>query len=108
MNAHALAEARSLELHRLIVHHLQSDPTLVDRARERVRGWQRDGSVSAPYANQWASLLDGPFEQLRGVLLDEGERARALRQCTPFAGVVDPRTRWRIWREVRERLRDAG
>jgi hypothetical protein len=28
---------------------------------------------------------------------------RALRQCTPFAGVVDPRTRWRIWRETRAR-----
>jgi hypothetical protein len=27
-----------------------------------------------------------------------------MRQSTPFAGVIDPRQRWRIWREVRERM----
>jgi hypothetical protein len=36
--------------------------------------------------------------------VDPAEGARALRQCSPFAGVIDPRTRWRIWREVRERF----
>jgi hypothetical protein len=35
-------------------------------------------------------------------LVDPGESARALRQCSPFAGVVDSRTRWSIWRAVRE------
>jgi hypothetical protein len=36
--------------------------------------------------------------------VDESEEARALRQVTPFAGAIDPRTRWRIWREVRAAL----
>lgn len=101
MNAHLLAEQRSLALHREIAERLARDDALLDRARERVKGWQRDGTVSAHYADRWARLLDGPFDELRALLLDQGEHARALRQCTPFAGVVDPRTRWRIWREVR-------
>jgi hypothetical protein len=63
-----------------------------------------DGSVHPQYATAWKQLLDGPFEALRAFLVDESEDARAMRQCTPFAGVVDPRTRWRIWREVRERM----
>jgi hypothetical protein len=104
MDAHALAEERSLELHREIVRRLQQDQHLIERARARVRGWLVDGSVSPHYAQQWAALLEGPFDALRAMLVDEGERARALRQCTPFAGVVDPRTRWRIWREVRQRV----
>ena len=42
-------------------------------------------------------------------LVDEGEHARELRQSTPFAGLIDPRARWRLWAEVRERFeRDGG
>lgn len=52
------------------------------------------------YADGWHELLTGPVERLLN-LTDPGERARALRQCSPFAGIVDPRTRWQIWRDVR-------
>lgn len=103
MNAHQLAEERSLELHRTIATMLEREPALIDRARARVRGWLADGSVHARYAKAWLELLDGPFEALRTLLVDESEIARALRQVTPFAGVVDPRTRWNLWREVRAR-----
>ena len=107
VNGHRLAEERSLELHRLIVDLIERDPSALDRARARVREWVRDGSVAAPYARAWEELLGGPPEVLSDLLVDEGERARALRQVTPFAGLVDPRTRWKIWREVRERLDGA-
>jgi hypothetical protein len=104
MNAHRLAEERSLELHRRIATLLERDPALIERARTRVRGWSSDGSVAAPYVDAWTRLLDGPFSALRATLVDESEEARALRQVTPFAGIVDPRTRWKIWREVRARV----
>ena len=42
MNAHELAEERSLELHREIRRLIERDPALLERARERVRGWQAD------------------------------------------------------------------
>lgn len=79
-------------------------PGLLELSRERVRTWQRDGSVAAYYADEWARLLARSFDELRAMLLDESEHARALRQCTPFAGVADPRTRCKIWRDVRERF----
>lgn len=104
MHAHALAEERSLALHRTVVERLEREPALIEVARARVRQWLVDGAVSPYYAKPWAELLDGPFEVLRATMLDPGERARALRQATPFAGFVDPRTRWQIWREVRERM----
>jgi hypothetical protein len=103
MDAHALAEERSLALHREIAALLERDPQLIGRARTRVQQWIDDGSVHAHYALRWSQLLAGPFDALRAVMLEESEHARALRQVTPFAGFVDPRTRWRIWRDVRAR-----
>jgi hypothetical protein len=42
------------------------------------------------YAQAWHELLSGPTERLLALLEDRGERARALRQCSPFAGIVGP------------------
>jgi hypothetical protein len=104
MNAHRLAEERSLELHRKIAEMLRRDPEKLAKARSRVHGWLQDRSVHPHYAEAWARLIDGPFEELLRALVDESENARAMRQATPFAGYVDPRTRWQIWREVRDRM----
>jgi len=101
---HELAEERSLAIHALVADRLREDPALQAAARKRVEGWLADGSVHRHYAEAWHQLLSGKPEQLVAVLLDRGEKARALRQCSPFAGVVDPRTRWRLWREVRQRM----
>lgn len=98
---HALAEARSLALHRAVAARLRAQPELVDAARRRVEGWRRERTVAPHYADAWAALLDGDRERLLATLTDPGEEATALRQVTPFAGVVDPRTRWQIWEQER-------
>jgi hypothetical protein len=49
----------------------------------------------------WSAVLSGPLGEIVAVLTDPGERASDLRQCSPFAGALEPRERWRI-------LRDAG
>jgi hypothetical protein len=102
VNLHLLAEERSLAIHRIVAERLRQDPRLIDAARARDDRWLADGSVHPVYAAAWRDLLAGPREHLLDVLVDPDEEARALRQCSPFAGVVDPRTRWRIWREVRD------
>lgn len=101
MDLHELAEERSLAIHRVVADRLREDPGLIAGARSRAAGWLADGSVHRVYAEAWHKLLCGPIERLLEVLTDRGETARALRQCSPFAGIVDPRTRWRIWRDVR-------
>ena len=101
MDPHHLAEETSLALHGAVAERLAQDPALVARARERVRCWLAEGAVARPYAEGWRDLLDGPLDGLCAFLEDDGERARAFRQVSPFAGVLDPRERWRIWRAVR-------
>ena len=99
-NGHALAEARSLALHRAVAERLLVDPLVLERARERVQGWLRDGSVSRPYAEAWRDVLARSHEEVAAFLCADTQRARDLRQATPFAGALDPRTRWQIWSSV--------
>jgi hypothetical protein len=104
IDPHRLAEARSLAAHQLIADRLAAEPGLVQMARERVESWLADGSVARPYAQAWQDILAGDAASIRRALVDDTERGRALRQCTPFAGSIDPRTRWRLWARVREEL----
>ena len=101
MDPHRLAEERSLALHRAVLARLEGDPSVLERAQANVRAMLTDGR-STHYARAWAQLLAGPVSRLREALVADTEEARALRQATPFAGVVGPRERWEIWRRVRE------
>ena len=98
---HELAEARSLALHRVVAERLKGDPAVLDRAKQRIDEWLRLGQPHPEYALAWRDLLTGPLDALLAVLTDGSERARSLRQVTPFAGVVSPRERWALWRETR-------
>lgn len=101
MDPHHLAEVRSLALHRAIADRLCDDPAVLLRARERVRDWARSGSVHPEYVRAWQELLETDAVAVAAAIVVDDERMRALRQVTPFAGVVPPRERWSIWRRVR-------
>lgn len=103
MDRHRLAEERGLAYHRVVAGRLGTEPALLATARARVGGWLAGASPAPFYAREWASVLEGTHEEIAAFLCDEGERARELRQSTPFAGAVEARERWRIWREVGDR-----
>jgi hypothetical protein len=104
VDAHRLAEERSIALHAAIAECIVADDTIVPRARARVEGWLRDGPVHPEYARQWLQILDLPTGAMIRALVDPSDRARALRQVTPFSFVIPARERWAIWRAVRERV----
>jgi hypothetical protein len=97
IDRHRLAELRSLALHREAAKRIVQDPSLLAEVRGRVTGWLANGQVHPRYAHQWDEILrGGPREIARAIVRDD-EGMRSLRQCTPFAGIVDARTRWAIW-----------
>ena len=100
MSPHELVAERSLALHAAVAQRLSCEPTLIEAARERVRAWQTRGDVAATYADRWAALLARPWPELEAALTERSERMHDLRQVSPFAGVLDARTRWRIHRDV--------
>lgn len=103
-NPQHVAEERSLAYHREIAGLLPSRPDILEAARARVRQWLTSGEVSTVYARAWGQLLDRPIDEIRQAITDPGQEARDRRQVSPFAGALDPRTRWRIHRAVRDRL----
>ncbi len=101
MDLHKLASERSLAFHRAIAKRLIHDPAVLEKARERVRTWLAH-TPARPFAREWEKILAGDAESIAGFIVDPSELPEELRQSSPFAGILDPRERWRIWRDTRE------
>lgn len=108
MNRHRLAEERSLAYHAVVAERLARDPALLAAARARVRRWLEREPAAPFYAREWAHVLALPSDRIAAFLVDRSERARELRQSTPFAGALSPRERWRIWASVASRSTSAS
>jgi hypothetical protein len=102
---HRLAEERSIAYHRVIAERLVRDPALLDAARARVRGWLETQQPVPAYASAWNEILAQEVVAIAAFLVDPGERARELRQSSPFAGYLSPRERWQLWHETRQTAR---
>jgi hypothetical protein len=100
MDPHRLAEERSIAMHRAVADKIRRDPAIVERARRRVQAWVAERKIHPQYARQWQALLDLPRDQLCERLVANDEAMRALRQSTPFVGVLGARERWAIRRTV--------
>lgn len=99
---HRLAEERSLAIHHEVCHALRRDPTLLQRARDRLDQWATRGTMSPYYVERWNHLLSGPLDEILRVLCDPGEDARALRQASPFVGIIDARDKGAVYVTGRE------
>lgn len=100
VTGHDRAEARSLAYHRVIAGCLRAGESDVRAARARVARWAEDGTVHPHYQRAWAELLARPLTELAAAMTDTRQEAVDLRQVSPFAGYLDARERWRIWRSV--------
>jgi hypothetical protein len=100
VDEHRLAEARSFAYHRVVAQRIRQDPSVLTKARGRVERWITEGR--APYyATAWQHV-SSPTADVCDLLVADTDEARALRQTSPFAGVIGPRERWRIWAQVRD------
>lgn len=103
MEPHRLAEERSIAYHALVGERLVVDAAILARARARVEQWAKDQSMHPRWVEGWRRWLALSTDELKEALIERSDEANALRQVTPFAGAIDARTRWRLWREVRDR-----
>lgn len=99
MDGHRTAERRSLAYHRAIAARLADAPELVAAAQVRVASWTPE-QLAPRWRAAWLGLLEGPLESLLHAIVEDSERMRDLRQVSPFAGALDARERWAIWRAV--------
>jgi hypothetical protein len=91
---HQEFEARSLALHRLVAEKIRRDPSLLRIARENLARWRgRATPNDLEYLGEWERLLDAGLDAALAAATEESERAKTLRQASPFAGILTPRER---------------
>jgi hypothetical protein len=98
---------QSLALHAAVAEELREHPEILDRARRKVGEWLARGGRSAPLLRMWQEVLSKSLDDVVGVLVDRSEESAWLRKASPFAGVLTPKRRLEILREVRRRERVA-
>lgn len=96
---HRRAELRSLAYHRAVAGRLEQ--AHVDQARHLLWEWQDRGMIDPRHAAHWEERLGLPLAALRRSLAGDDEDDRALRQCSPFAGLLSEAERRRILKEIR-------
>ncbi|HEY2013683.1 MAG TPA: hypothetical protein VGH38_09300 [Bryobacteraceae bacterium] len=97
LRGHQRIDQRSLALHRAIAEKLRRHPELLDIARDNLHRWSQARGRSQPYWDAWAEILKLPLPEILDLLVEESERMTAMRQATPFAGVLEPAERWAIY-----------
>jgi hypothetical protein len=97
LRGHQRIDRRSLELHRAIAAKLRTHPELIGIARDNLARWSANESRSQPYWDAWREILERPLEEVLELLEEESERMTAMRQATPFAGVLEPAERWAVY-----------
>jgi hypothetical protein len=102
LSGHLRLDRRSLALHRAIAAKLRADPSLLRIAHDNLDRWSRQNGRSQPYWDAWRRMLDGPLDGLLRLLEEDDEHMTAMRQASPFAGVLTPRERWAIYDQFPE------
>ena len=99
LRGHQRIDRRSLALHRAIAAKLRAEPALIAIALDNIERWSRAGGRSQPYWDAWREILSRPLPEILDLLGEQSERMTAMRQATPFAGVLTPAERWAIYEE---------
>ena len=90
--SHADLDRRSLALHRLVADKIRRDPALFEQGRQTLAHWRRVVCPAAqPWREAWQQLFDQGREPCLEVATEDSERAAALRQSSPFAGILSHR-----------------
>lgn len=107
LRGHQRIDRRSLELHRAIGARLRAHPELLEIARDNLARWSAMNGRSQPYWDAWGEILNRPLPEILSLIEEESERMTAMRQATPFAGVLEPAERWAVYQRF-EQDRTAG
>jgi hypothetical protein len=99
---HRIAEARSLAMHCLIAGKIEADRRLLAAARRNLERWiARYGDAPPRALVEWREILDRPWPEIAALITDADETAVRLRQSSPFAGVLTPPERRRVYEAFR-------
>jgi hypothetical protein len=86
-------------MHRAIAGKLRANPALLEIAHDNLDRSSVTNGRSQPYWDARREILRLPLADRQSLPVEESERMTAMRQASPFAGVLEPRERWAIYAE---------
>jgi hypothetical protein len=103
--SHEWIDQRSLALHRAIAQKLCDQPKLLQRAKTTLERWMQPRQPAVPQVLlEWQEILNlWPLEKVLELLTSADERARRLRQSSPFCGILSPAERLAVFKEYESR-----
>lgn len=97
---HRKTELRSLAYHSAVARRL--DKEIVADAKHLLHRWQREARIHPQWAGEWDRILAMPIRKIALTLSSDTEHSHALRQTSPFAGVLTEQERRRVLEGVEE------
>ncbi|MCC6536938.1 MAG: hypothetical protein IT162_05275 [Bryobacterales bacterium] len=108
LRGHARIDRRSLAMHEAIAARLLSQPAeVLAIARDNLARRLPSAGRSRHYLDAWREILALSAAEIARIIVEDTERMTAMRQNSPFAGVLTPRERWAIYDEYAEVPHDA-
>ena len=102
MKTHQEIDERSLAMHRLVAERVAQDPRLFAKAQGTLARWRESVCVSSqPYLEDWERLMKRGVEACLAAAVEDSPRAAALRQSSPFSGVLSNKERFAFLRDWR-------
>ncbi len=95
---HRRLDIRSLALHSKVAQKLSGNPSLLNIPRRNLKRWRQRAAGQPPeYILEWEEILEQSLPAIAAFITSFSEKATRLRQSSPFAGVLDPKERKRIY-----------
>lgn len=89
-------------MHALVAAKIARDPELLSKPRRNLARWSaRWGEDPPRWVAEWQDILRRPWPEIAAVITEPGENSARLRQSSPFAGVLTPQERKRIYEAFR-------
>ena len=102
MRTHEEIDERSLALHQLIAEKIRHEPALLAKVETTLARWRSTVcSAPQPYLAEWSQLVSSGVGASLKMATEDTEHARALRQCSPFTGILSNQERFtflKTWR----------
>jgi hypothetical protein len=98
-HAHDRAERRNRAYHAALARGLRR--ATVQKALHQLWRWSEEGNIDPRYAAEWEDVLQRPLPEIKRLLVDDSQRARDLRQNSPFAGLLSEPERRKILEAIR-------
>lgn len=92
-------------MHAAIAQKIERDPKLLDVPRNNLKRWKARWENEAPaWYDEWCKIMDRPWPEIAAIITEPSEDGARLRQSSPFAGVLTPEERRRIYEAFRAEL----